>query len=115
MSHKNKTYRRRLSTASDARALRTRDALRRALLVLLEKKRFGDLSIPKIAATAGIGYATFYRHYPTKNALLADLAAAEVRDLIHLTLPLMDAQRTAAAGALLARVVVQPAIGRRAR
>ena len=73
MSHK--IYRPHLSTARDARAVRTREALRRALLDLLEDKSLEQITIRDITAAAGIGYTTFFRHHPTTESLLDDLAA----------------------------------------
>jgi AcrR family transcriptional regulator len=93
----NKIYRPHLSTASDARAVRTREALRAALLDLLETKPLEQITIRDIAAGAGIGYTTFFRHHPTKESLLDDLAAAQIRSLIELVMPVMDA-RSAHAG-----------------
>ncbi|HEY1076714.1 MAG TPA: TetR family transcriptional regulator [Fontimonas sp.] len=93
----NKKFRQHLSTASDARAVRTREALRAALLSLLEHKPLDAIGIREIAAAAGIGHATFYRHHPTKEALLHDLAADEVQSLVNLTAPLMDAEGSQAA------------------
>ena len=88
----NKIYRPHLSTASDARAVRTREALRAALLGLLESKPLDQITIRDIAAAAGIGYTTFFRHHPTKESLLDDLAAEEIRRLIELVMPVMDAR-----------------------
>ncbi|HKY91156.1 MAG TPA: TetR/AcrR family transcriptional regulator [Nevskiaceae bacterium] len=97
MSHRNTTYREHLPTASDARAVRTRSALRRALLELLEKRPLDQIAIRDIAEAANIGYATFYRHHPTKESLLDDLAAQEIRRLVDLTLPVMDDKSAKAA------------------
>jgi len=44
---------------------------------------------PRIARDAGIGYATFFRHYPTKEALLNDLAADQIRELLTLAFPIL--------------------------
>ncbi len=93
----NKKFRQHLSTASDARAVRTREALRGALLSLLKRKPLDEINIREIATEAGIGHATFYRHHPTKEALLHDLAADEVQSLVGLTAPLMDAKGSQAA------------------
>jgi AcrR family transcriptional regulator len=69
----------------DARVARTRSSLRNALMMLLEEKPFADITIRDITAKANAGYATFFRHYETKNALLHDLAADEVAAMISLS------------------------------
>lgn len=85
-----KIYRPHLSTVKDARAVRTREALRRALLELLEVKPLERISIRDIAAKSGVGYTTFFRHHPTKESLLDDVAAAQIRELVNLVAPVMD-------------------------
>lgn len=81
--------------------VRTRAALREALLVLLEHKPFDQITIREIAVQSGTGYATFFRHYETKAALLNDLAADQISELIKLTFPvLIETNSRAAAGAL---------------
>jgi AcrR family transcriptional regulator len=74
---------------SDARQVRSRNALTGALLELLEEKSFDQLTIREISARAGTGYATFFRHYPTKEALLSDVASEEIADLLDRTLPIL--------------------------
>ena len=54
------------------------DALRR----LLGRKEFEEISIQEIADEATLNRATFYLHYPDKNALLQAMTAARFRDLI---------------------------------
>jgi AcrR family transcriptional regulator len=76
---------------TDARQVRSRQALTSALLALLEQKPFDQLTIREISARAGTGYATFFRHYPTKEALLADVAAHEIEDLLGRTIPILYA------------------------
>lgn len=76
---------------TDARQVRSRQALTSALLALLEIKPFDQLTIREISARAGTGYATFFRHYPTKEALLADVAAHEIEDLLGRTIPILYA------------------------
>lgn len=82
-----KTHRPHLSAAQDARAVRTREALRRALLDLLEKKALEDISIRDIAAQAGVSYTTFFRHHTTKEALLDEIAAEQMRRFVELGWP----------------------------
>lgn len=75
---------------TDARVRRTRAALRHSLLELLQTRSLEQISPGEIAAAAGVGYATYYRHYPSKDALLEDLAAEEIGRLFDLALPLFD-------------------------
>jgi AcrR family transcriptional regulator len=56
--------------------------LMEALLRLLARKEFDDISIQEIADEATLNRATFYLHYPDKNALLQAMTAARFRDLI---------------------------------
>jgi AcrR family transcriptional regulator len=79
--------------------------LRQALLALLESTPLEQITIRDIAAAAGVGYTTYYRHYTDKEALLRDLAAEEVRRLSELTIPVYDeADSRAACLALCAYV-----------
>ena len=66
----------------EKRATRTRPALWNALLQLLEEQSFEQVTIRDVTARAGISYATFFRHYPDKDALLHDVAAREIRKLL---------------------------------
>jgi AcrR family transcriptional regulator len=56
--------------------------LMESLLRLLNRKEFDDISIQEIADEANLNRATFYLHYPDKNALLQAMTAARFRDLI---------------------------------
>jgi AcrR family transcriptional regulator len=96
-----KIYQPHLSTANDARAVRTRESLRRALLHLLERSPFEQITIRHIAESAGIGYTTFFRHHPTKESLLDDVAAVQIGQLIGLTMPRMEISNTRAASEAL--------------
>lgn len=78
----------------DARAMRSRAALRDTLVSLLEQKPFEQVTIREIAAQAKIGYATFFRHYPSKDALLNDLAADQISGLTAVTLPMLHSANT---------------------
>src|SRR5262249_55645914 len=78
------------SPVTDMRMLRTRKALRRALLALLERKQLDQITVRDIVAEAGIGYATFFRHHASKEDLLNEIAAEQVGRLMDLTLPLLD-------------------------
>jgi AcrR family transcriptional regulator len=74
----------------DSRAERSKNALREALLALLETKSFDQITIRGICAKARVHYATFFRHYPAKEALLDDVAADQIDRLVELTMPIKD-------------------------
>lgn len=80
------------STSKDARALRSGQALRDALLVLLLQKPFDQITIRDICATAGVHYATFFRHHQTKEGLLDEIATEQIKQLNKLTLQIRDAE-----------------------
>lgn len=84
MNMSQKILRPHLKTATDARAVRTRDALRQALLALLDQKAIDEITIRDICALANVGYTTFFRHYPTKESLLGELAQEQMRQLVEL-------------------------------
>ncbi|HEX7823198.1 MAG TPA: helix-turn-helix domain-containing protein [Sphingobium sp.] len=73
----------------DARMQRSRRVLRDALLALLEEKPFDQITVREITARAKVGYATFFRHYASKEALLHDLAAGQISDLLDMTVPVL--------------------------
>ncbi|MCJ8156116.1 TetR/AcrR family transcriptional regulator [Sphingomonas sp. LaA6.9] len=77
------------STLTDARQVRTRGNLFEALLRLIETRPFEQVTIREIAREAGIGYATFFRHYASKEALLHDLAANQIAELLNQALPVL--------------------------
>ncbi|MCB2063850.1 MAG: TetR/AcrR family transcriptional regulator [Novosphingobium sp.] len=81
----------RIDTPQDARQVRSRNALCGALLELLQETAFDQITIREISARAGTGYATFFRHYPTKEALLGDVAAEEICTLMEMTDSMMNA------------------------
>lgn len=82
-----------LSSANlaDPRAKKSGQALRTAMLTLLERKPLEQITIRAVAAEAGVHYATFFRHHPTKEALLDEVAADQIDRLVELTLPVLDA------------------------
>ena len=68
---------------TDPRILRSRRMLMDSLAKLLIKKAFEDISIQDITDEATLNRATFYLHYPDKNALLQALTQSRFRDLIE--------------------------------
>jgi AcrR family transcriptional regulator len=69
--------------------LRSRAVLRSTLLGLLDREAFDAISIRDITREAGVGPATFYRHYETKADLLNDIAAHEMEALIDVSYPVL--------------------------
>lgn len=80
----------RMSRPNDARALRSREALRTGLLALLQEQPFHQISIRDITKQAGVSYPVFFRRYASKEELFADLAAEEVRNLLTRTYPMLE-------------------------
>ncbi len=68
---------------TDPRILRSRRMLMEALASLLIKKEFEDISVQDIADEATLNRATFYLHYPDKNALLQAMTGVRFRNLIE--------------------------------
>jgi AcrR family transcriptional regulator len=100
-----KIYRPDYTTTSDPRVVRTRTSLHNALLDLLQSRAFEQITIREIASTAGIGYTTFFRHYPTRESLLEEIAAEEMRQLLEHLLSTFDAADTRAQSLALCRYV----------
>ncbi len=63
--------------AEDPRVTRTRHAVREAVRSLVQRAGFEGVSHQQVAAEAGVGRATVYRHWPTRTDLLLH-ALAEV-------------------------------------
>lgn len=80
------------SRSKHARAVRSGLALRKALLLLLERKPFEQITIRDICAKAGVHYATFFRHHQTKEALLDYIARDQIKQLNKLTLAIREAE-----------------------
>src|SRR5882724_9549914 len=68
---------------TDPRILRNRRMLMDSLVRLSKKKEFEDISVQEIADEATLNRATFYLHYPDKNALLQAMTESRFRDLIE--------------------------------
>ena len=57
----------------DRRIKRTQKLLQDALISLTLEKGYDGVTIREITDRADVGYTTFFRHYPDKEALLADV------------------------------------------
>lgn len=68
----------------DLRITRTRARLANALLDLTLEQGYETVTIRDIVQRAGVGYATFFRHYPDKESLRLDALSIYLRELIGL-------------------------------
>lgn len=95
-----------------------RNAMRQSARAILEEEGLAALSLRAVARRAGVSHAAPYRHYPSHEALLADLAAdgfAELRDAIAAAgaAPGDRTDKIAAIGAAYVRFTVRhPALAR---
>lgn len=71
----------------DRRIARTRRLLGQALVELVNEERYETITIRDITDRADIGYATFFRHYDTKDALMLDVMTDLVSELEALQVP----------------------------
>lgn len=74
----------------DRRVRKTRLAIRTAVARLLQRVGIEPITIKDIAEEADIGYTTFFRHFPSKEAAIADLADSVAADLLAKALPLLS-------------------------
>jgi AcrR family transcriptional regulator len=74
----------------DPRTRRSRQALHRAFLELLEIKPLEQITIRDIADKSGVGYTTFFRHHPNKEAMLNEIVTAQIERLLALSIPVLD-------------------------
>jgi AcrR family transcriptional regulator len=95
-----------MSTISDARVVRTREALRRAMTELAAENPLEAITVRAIAARAGVGYATFFRHYADKDELLAEVSELLIREFLLQVRPLMQQRDRAAAARSLCQYVL---------
>src|SRR3954454_15444505 len=96
-----------MPTITDARVLRTREALREAMTELAAESPLEAITVRAIAARAGVGYATFFRHYPDKDALLADVTDRLIREFLQRVAPLLQERDRAAAARSMCDFVLE--------
>ncbi len=72
-----------MATRNDVRVVKTRQKLRSALLMVLEKKRIEDLSIAEVCRAAGVNRNTFYSHYCDLYELLEEVKTTYLKYFIN--------------------------------
>lgn len=70
------------SNKTDRRIIRSKNALKDALLTLMSKKPFTTISITEIVEEANYNRGTFYSNYESKEALLDDILAELIQKLL---------------------------------
>lgn len=71
---------------TDLRVIRTKDAIREALIELIEEKGFEAITVKDITTRAKINRGTFYSHYQDKYDLMTkfqDEVLAELDDIVE--------------------------------
>src|ERR1700694_6227056 len=91
----------------DRRVKRTQQLLTRALIALTLEKGYEAVTIRDITERADIGYATFFRHYHDKDALLHDVLDVVLAELIDLLSPSTQDSNSIATGTLIFSYVQQ--------
>lgn len=89
----------------DRRVRRTQTLLANALITLTLEKGYDAVTIRDITQRADVAYATFFRHYHDKDALLQDVLDVVLGELIALLLPPAPIAEPATVGELLFRYV----------
>lgn len=97
----------RMAQSADPRAIRTRKALRDALLGLLPELPFEDITPQQIASAAGVARATFYLHHTSKEAMLDDLARDAIGRLYEQSQRVLDEMGSRVAALALCEHVEQ--------
>ncbi|WP_028776745.1 TetR/AcrR family transcriptional regulator [Shimazuella kribbensis] len=70
------------SKTMDRRIIKSKTALKEALLLLMQKKDFNQITITEIVRHADLNRGTFYKHYPFKEELLDEIMDDVIKDLI---------------------------------
>jgi AcrR family transcriptional regulator len=92
---------------TDRRVRRTHKLLQAALIDLTLERGYESVTIRDITDRADVGYATFFRHYPDKEALLAEVLVVMKDEFQSLLAPYSMVSDPEKTGALLFEYVEQ--------
>ena len=71
---------------ADIRAVRTRQQINSAFVMLMHRRSYDSMRVSDITRKAGVGRATFYAHFTSKDDLLrSQLGAGGVADAAELS------------------------------
>ncbi|WP_328395671.1 TetR/AcrR family transcriptional regulator [Nocardia sp. NBC_00416] len=76
--------------AGDRRVRRTRSALQRAVIELVEERDLSRIGVADVAERAGVSRSTFYDHYTDVHELAESACTSTIDDLIESLSGLMD-------------------------
>jgi AcrR family transcriptional regulator len=82
--------------AVDARVVKSRAKMRAALLELVGEQKLESIKVADITERAGVGYATFFRHYTDPLDLWHDASDEVTKDLLAHLAPLVASADTVA-------------------
>jgi AcrR family transcriptional regulator len=85
----------------DRRIQRTKQRLRQGLIDLTLEQGFDTITIRDITRQAGVGYATFFRHYKSKDELLLDVLDHLLEEVQTLLQPTLDTAGSSDSGTLI--------------
>lgn len=95
---------------SDRRILKTRSALRDAMILLMERGEFDRVSVNELCDTADINRGTFYNHYQSKEDLLAVCEAEVLQGLEDVMLDIANLSLSSAIFCLVSKKPVKPIV-----
>ena len=79
----------------DRRVLRTQESLGNALVDLTLELGYDAITIKQLTQQANIGYATFFRHFKSKDELLMNVLQSVLEDLFEVMKPEMTSYNQA--------------------
>ena len=85
----------------DRRVQRTQNLLAKALIALTLERGYEAITIQDITERAEVGYATFFRHYRNKEALLEEVVEVVLADLLERLSPPVPTNPPSEVGLLL--------------
>ena len=71
----------------------TRESIQTALILLLQEKKWEDITITNIVERAGVSRMAYYRNYESKEDILKDISDDFMAKLTEITLPYIQAKK----------------------